>query len=133
MAVANRVVEDNVKRSDPQWRRNAKGKFFRLADIDPPADMPEGGGVYVIWHGGVKPQWIVVGHNRNLRDHVEKIKKDQEVRSYEVNGGVFVTWSPIIENHRDGVVNYLIQVLKPVKSSVTRDANAKPIAVYIPG
>ena len=36
MAVASRVVEDNVKRSDPQWRRNAKGKFFRLADIEPP-------------------------------------------------------------------------------------------------
>ena len=81
----------------------------------------------------MKPQWIVCGQTRNLREHIEKVKKDQDVRSYEVNGGVFVTWSPIVENHRDGVVNYLIQVLKPLKTSVTRDTNAKAIAVYIPG
>ncbi len=123
------------KPADPKWVRTASGRFFRLAKLDPESEgLTDKGGVYVVWHGGMRPRWLVVGHSNNLARTFHDLGEESELLAYEVNGGIWLTWSPILGEFRAGVVAYLAASLKPLLSlGGTPDRNAKPIAVMAPG
>jgi len=119
---------------DPGWVRNRQGKFYRLMSLDTDAVGLNGlSGVYVIWHSGVKPQWVYVGASDNLGHAIERAAHDDDISSYEVNGGLFVTWSPILKERQNGVVRYLSEVMRP---AIDNPAAAKiddgPINVIVP-
>lgn len=122
---------------DPKWARSPSGRFHRLLsiglDIKPLSGV---GGVYVIWHQGVKPGWVHVGATTDLGRALADARDDPEVLSFESRGGLYVTWSPVVADFRTGVAAYLQSAMSPV---IDRDLpadtalrKAEPIPVKMP-
>ena len=122
------------KAQDIKWRQSARGEFYRLMMME--QDEREAarglGGVLVLWHGGVSPAWIYAGQTEDMADTLMSLKRNRDVRQYEVNGGISVTWSPIVPEFRDGVVHYLSMHTKPIIEA-DYDEDQDPIPVLLPG
>jgi len=119
---------------DPNWARTPKGRFNNLITFDPAQAGLDGlSGVFVVWHGGVKPHWVYVGRSDNLASAIDSILDNEDVLSYHRRGGLFVTWSTINKGYQDGVVRYLNQTMKPNVENTDIDETVKPVAVTVPG
>jgi hypothetical protein len=102
-----------TKAIDPKWAKSAKGSFNRLLHFDPDeANIRGVGGVYIIWHGGVKTAWVYADASPDLARSINEAADNEEITEYEVNGRLFVSWSPVLEDYRRGVVLFLTQSLK---------------------
>ncbi|MGJ3260302.1 MAG: hypothetical protein ACFE0S_11945 [Rhodospirillales bacterium] len=119
---------------DLDWARNKRGKFHRLTMLDTMAERLNGlSGVYVIWHSGVKPQWVYVGASNNLGHAIDRAAEDDDIASYEVNGGLYVTWSPILKERQGGVLKFLHDAMRPaVENPAVKSIQDGPINVVVP-
>ena len=119
---------------DPNWARSASGRFHRLVRLDPEAEGLSGlGGVYVIWHAGIRPEWVYVGHTEDLAGTFHHVGRDRDIMDYEVNGGLYVSWCLIREEYRDGVVRYLHDTLNPpVDNAAVAGMDVPPVPVIAP-
>jgi len=119
---------------DPQWTRNETGRYYRLVHLDPEAQGLSGiGGVYLVWHGGVRPRWVYAGASDDLAVALHGLGSFSDVMLYEVNGGLFVTWSRVRREFRQGVLAYLIRSLRPlVRNRHTPADDVKPVKVAVP-
>lgn len=123
---------------DPKWVRAPNGAFHQLLDLDPDDAGIRGlGGVYVVWHGGIRPQWLFVGESPSLGRAIDAAADDPDITQYRMNGGLFVSWSNVKEEFRRGVVLYLIRALKPLvpnpRAPTEESEYTKPIPVLVPG
>ena len=101
MATANTAKKKGTA-ADPKWGRNAGGQFYRLSFIEPDKEGLDGvGGIFVAWHAGVKPRWIAVDRSRDLAASIIALADDEEIRQYQVHGGVYATWALIRDAHQD--------------------------------
>ena len=122
-------------RTDPKWARSRKGNFHRLTYLRPETEGLDGAsGIYVVWHGGLKPEWITVGKSTNLTRDLDSLSDNEDIEYYEKRGGVFVTWSLIRAEFQDGVLKYLIDTLD-LQEPPTKLPGKKvePIPVFPPG
>ncbi len=119
---------------DPEWARNKRGKFHRLAHLDTVAEGLNGfSGVYVIWHSGVKPAWVYIGASDNLANAIDDAAENDDIFSYEVNGGLYVTWSPILKERQGGVLKYLADAMRPaVENPAIKSIKDGPVNVKVP-
>lgn len=119
---------------DPEWVRNRNGKFHRLIHLDTVVEgLTNLGGVFVIWHSGVKPNWVFVDKATDLASAIDAALDNQEIMDYEKHGGLFVTWSPIKPEFRGGVLRYLHDNMKPeVQNSGAAGLKDDPIPVKQP-
>ena len=119
---------------DPEWARNRKGKFSRLSHLDPAAEGINGlGGVYVIWHSGVKPGWVYVGRSDDIGAALQDALENEDIMEYERNGGLYVTWSPVLKRSQNGVLRFLHEGMKPkVPNPIVGDIKDGPINVLAP-
>lgn len=132
---ALKILKRPRQASDPKWMRTTSGRFHRLARLDPDElGLSRVGGVYVVWHAGIRPQWLYVGRTDDLAATFRHLAKDGDVADYEVHGGVYVTWSLIRSRFRSGVVRYLNETLEPLipNPNVARD-RSEPVPVLLPG
>lgn len=98
---------------DPGWAQTPEGGFFPLLEMDPEEIGLSGvGGVFLIWHGGMRPEWVFAGHDKNLASALHLAGNNREINYFEKNGGLFVSWAPVKEPYRPGVVKYLEQSFK---------------------
>ncbi len=120
---------------DPVWARNRNGKFFRLIHFDPVVEGLRGvGGVFLIWHSGVKPKWVHVGMTTELAGAIDAAKDNEDIMEYEINGGLFITWSTIKPEFRPGVLRYLHENMDTaVPNPAVKGITAEPIKVQQPG
>ncbi len=103
-----------TKAIDPKWAKNAKGSFNRLLYFEPDeANIRGVGGVYIIWHGGVKPAWVYVAETPDLARSIGEAQDNDDITDYEINGSLYVSWSPVLADYRRGVLLFLTQSLKP--------------------
>lgn len=114
------------------WVRNRNGNFSKLVTLNTTKSGVVGGGVFVIWHSGVKPHWVTVGHSDDLAKDIDALRDDPEVLLYDTRGGLFVSWALIKSEYRAGIVKYLNETMEPL---VPRGGNEKvaPIPVLAPG
>lgn len=119
---------------DPQWVRNPKGSFYRFNTFDPESAGLRGiGGVYVVWHSGMKPRWVAVGQADDLAKALDALFDDEDVMSHSVHG-LYVTWAPIKAEYRAGVVKFLAEAMSPaVPPPVPKDSKIEPVPVLTPG
>ena len=96
-------------------------------------DLKNIGGVYVVWHRGEQPAWVYVGQSTSLADTFEELLKNDQVMQFHKRGGLYVTWSQILDQYRDGVTRYLVETLQPVSGNDSYRKNANSIPVMIPG
>lgn len=116
------------------WVRNKRGKFHRLTHLDTTSEGLRGkSGIYIIWHSGVKPGWVFVGKASNLASALDEAQDNDDIGEYEINGGLYVTWSSIVDQHQDGVLRFLHESMKPkVSNPQVRSIEDGPISVTIP-
>lgn len=93
---------------DPNWVHTPEGTFLPFLSLDPEElGLNSVGGVYLIWHGGVRPEWVYAGHSRDLAAAFHHAGSNADITSFEKNGGLFVAWAPVKEAYRPGVVKYI--------------------------
>ncbi|MCC9620738.1 hypothetical protein LPB41_03455 [Thalassospira sp. MA62] len=121
------------KAQDIKWRKSPRGDFYRLFMIDDPKmlGLDGVGGVYLLWHGGIKPSWLVAGATDDLGYSFGELMRDPEIREYDGRGGVFMTWSPIKEYFREGVVHFISKHTNP-EFECDFDSSEDPIPVLLP-
>jgi len=126
-------AESQVKFShpvDPNWVRTPEGKFLPLLSLDPEElGLSNVGGVYLVWHAGVKPEWVYTGHTNDLAAALHHAGNNPEINYYERNGGLFVAWAPVKEPYRPGVVKYIQENFHTV---VENPSDFKDTTVPIP-
>lgn len=74
------------KAQDIKWRKSPRGDYYRLFMLDDINDLGLNGtgGVYLLWHGGLKPSWLVAGATEDLgtasrNSHVTRISANMMV------------------------------------------------------
>ena len=119
---------------DPNWATSARGRFHRLIRLDPEAEgLSRLGGVYVVWHAGVRPEWVFVGHTEDLADTFHHVGRNSDIMEFEINGGLYVSWCLIREEYRDGVVRHLHDTLKPLVDNVAISGmDVAPVPIIAP-
>jgi len=125
-----------TKPSNPKWVTTAKGGFHQLMRIDPDElNLRDVGGVYVIWHGGTKPEWLYVGESPSIARAIDQALDMDEITEYESMGRVYVTWSPIQQDFRRGVLLYLAQSMKPLihNPRTPKEGSVELVPVLAPG
>jgi len=125
---------------DIKWVRNVKGRFHNMMKLDVVVEgLRDKGGVYVIWHGGSKPEWLYVGFSSDLGRQIDPLIDDPRFEDYMDRSGVYVTWAIVSESYRHGIVRYLTEKLEPKIENPAAGPLCKgpdrvvPIAVYTPG
>lgn len=120
---------------DPGWARTARGNFVNLLSLDPEeAGLGGKGGVYLIWHGGIRPEWVYVGYSDDLAKALHEAGNNREITYFEEMGGLFVTWAFVLDDYRPGVVRFLqenLPTVVPSGSSFNDDTVSVP--VFSPG
>lgn len=120
---------------DVAWVKSAKNRYFKFLNLEPDEMGLENiSAVYVLWHQGVRPQWVYVGQTEDLGRTLQELRRDTEIVDYDKHGGLFVTWSMIKPEFQPGVLRYLHQVLRPVVVNPDIPGEEEePIPVLLPG
>ena len=93
---------------DIAWVRSPRNQYYNFLNLDPEEMGLKGAsGVYVIWHAGLRPEWLTIGHTDNLAQTFEELGGVDEILEYDRYGNLFVTWSEIRPEFQEGVVKYL--------------------------
>lgn len=111
------------KPSDPKWHKRQK-----LMDIDPEElGLGKVPGILAIWHTGVKPGWIYIGHTNDLAGEIHKRGNDPEVLEHDGRGTMFCSWCRLKPKFIQGAAIYLNMILKPYIYSTEAPAPDTPI------
>ena len=122
--------------ADPQWVRSPKGGFYQLLRMDPDElKLWEVGGVYVIWHGGNKPEWVYIGESPSIGRALDQAIDMDEITQYDSMGRLFVTWSPIVLDLRRGALLYLAQTMNPLIENprTPKEGSVTLVPIIAPG
>jgi hypothetical protein len=111
------------------WGKCTGGNWCELNKVDLSAQTFDGGGVYIIWHGGAKPKVVYVGQAKLFRDRLSDHRQDRRIQVY-ADRGMYVTWAVIEAAMRAGVEAYLTDKYGPLVGE--RRPAATPIPVNSP-
>lgn len=118
---------------DIEWQRDERGYYYRLLRLRPgEAGLARVGGVYVLWSRGVHPKWIYVGATGDLGAAIGQARDTPEILAFEGRGSVYVSWSQIKPEYRDGVALYLRNTLTPEIGKVFPTDHLQTDAVAVP-
>lgn len=116
------------------WARNKNGNFFKFVTLRAERAGIAGGGIFVLWHSGVKPRWVMVGASTDLAKDIGKLLDDEELLEYNVHGGLFVSWAPVRPEYHAGVIKFLRESMKPlIDRGPPSPEDVEPIPVTAPG
>jgi GIY-YIG catalytic domain len=89
----------------------------------------DSGGVYIIWHAGLKPRVVYVGQAKVFRDRLADHRTDRYIQAY-AKQQLYVTWAKVNPNQQDGVEVYLASKYSSLVGK--RYPTATPITVNSP-
>ena len=116
------------------WARNKNGKFNKFVTLDVARAGIPNIGVYVLWHSGSKPEWVMVGASSDLAKTIGNLHDDPELLEYNAQGGLFISWAPVLTEYHPGVIKYLRESMDPlIDRNPPSPANLEPIPVTAPG
>ncbi len=111
------------------WNRCESHIWCKLNEVDlNNSHFDNMAGVYVIWHGGNNPKTVRVGQGL-IKDRIAAHRVGHEVQAYKQHG-LFVTWTTVPWNSRNGVEAFLAQNFDPIVGE--RFPNVTPIPVNLP-
>ncbi len=112
-----------------EWEKCKAGTWCILLQLDlEHKHFDEMEGVYVIWYGDPNPVALRVGHGY-IRNCLANERNDKDVLVYQQDE-IYVTWGKVGRKFCDGIVRYIVDVLKPKLESSSPDV--EPIEVNIP-
>lgn len=122
-----------TKTVDPGWVHTPDGGFFSFLDIDPEELGLSGvGGVYMIWHAGIHPEWVFAGHSEDLAAALHNAGDNVDITNYEKNGGLIVAWAPVLGPYRPGVVKYIEQAFHTLITNPSAYSSKTHLVPVIP-
>ena len=89
------------------------GNYPRLLSFEARA-LSGRAGLYLLWHLGVRPQWLRAGYSNDLGAAVAQLAADPEVAAFAAHDGPFFAWSFCPPARAPGLINDLINRLHPV-------------------
>lgn len=75
--------------------------------------LVEKSGVFVLWHRGVRPQWVFAGVAHDVAAALAAARVDSDIEKYALNDGVYVSWALLPLEECPGVVLYLRNQMQP--------------------
>ena len=88
--------------------------YPNIAAFDPAAENLVGkSGVYVLWHLGVRPQWLRVGVSANLGATLTVRAQEPWVIAHGNNRGVYIVWALMPLEQSMGMARFLVDKLQP--------------------
>jgi hypothetical protein len=111
----------------------AGGNYPRLLHFES-RDLSGRAGLYLLWHLGVRPQWLRVGYSADLGAAVRVLAATPEIVDFASNDGPFLSWSLCTAESAPGLVNFLMGRLKPVlhHQALACDLAIDPAAPAVP-
>jgi len=108
------LLGDMLKAKEAAFWHPVGQLYPRLLDFDPlAAGLVGKSGLYVVWHLGVRPQWLRVGATRDLGASVNELKCATWVVRHQSNAGIFVAWAMPEFVQCAGFARFLAETLKP--------------------
>lgn len=111
------------------WGKCTGGTWCPLETVDLAHNVFDGGGVYLIWHGGPEPRVVYVGQATVMRDRLAAHRSDERILAYR-SSGLYVTWTVLGAAERDAVEAYLAGRYAPLIGD--RHPDVTPTAVNSP-
>ncbi len=120
---------------DVHWVTSPKGQYYNFLNLEiEDIGLSDAGGIFVIWLGGRWPEWLFIGRSDDLEISLGDLQSNRDILRYSREGHLYVTWAEIREEFRDGVVQYLNQIIPPTLPNPNPpDEDEPPIAVFPPG
>jgi hypothetical protein len=97
---------------NPSWHRGRGFKYARLLTYNPETAQHKAG-IFAVWHMGVQPEWVLIGHSTDISTAITDIKNSDDVMYYDVHGGLYISWAEMAAEYRDGAVLHLNEKLRP--------------------
>lgn len=137
--ISGKLSETFAGQGRGPWQPEA-GPYPRLMLMDEDAlqSLAEVGGLYALWHRGVRPQWIYAGHAEDLSEALSVARDHADIHLYDLNEGVYVTWAEWPADQRAGAVVYLRSVMEPAGGFDALDAlgpiadDTPPLSIPLP-
>ncbi len=113
------------------------GRYPRLLSFDP-RPLAGRSGLYLLWHLGVRPQWLRAGFAKDLGAAAAHLSKTPEIAAFIPHDGPFLTWAFCAADAAPGLVNFLGSRLNPVLQDLVLvcdmivDPAATPVACALP-
>jgi hypothetical protein len=95
-----------------QWQPESK-PYPRVLDMNTEA-VKGRGGLYAVWHLGVRPQWLRVGATADLGGSFAMLKTAPWIVLHENNAGVFAAFAFAPPAAAAGMARFLADTLRPV-------------------
>jgi len=108
---AGALASARVKGETMAWRP-AGGIYPRLLHFDFHA-LTGVAGLYLLWHLGVRPQWLRAGYSTDLGAAVRLLAATPPLVDFAPHDGPFLSWSYCHAEGAPGLVNFLTEHLKP--------------------
>lgn len=103
-----------LKGKAPAWHPG-EGAYPSLFALGVHAQAVKGkGGVYAVWHLGVRPQWLRIAAGDDLLVCLNAVAQALDVSPFRGNGGIFAAWAFVDAPRRPGIVVHLRARLAPV-------------------
>ncbi len=120
---------------DPNWAEHPDGGFHSFTEMDPEElGLKKASGVFVLWHGGLRPEWVYVARSDNISKALYALADNDDIMSYDQPNKLSVTWALVRREYQDGVIKYLTTMLDPLVDNPTDvKSDVKPIPVLPPG
>lgn len=118
------------------WQPDS-ARYPRLLSFDP-QPLVGRSGLYLLWHLGVRPQWLRAGSAKDLGAAAGHLCKTPEVAAFIPHDGPFLSWAFCALDAAPGLVNFLAARLNPALQDLVLvcdmivDPAAAPVACALP-
>lgn len=98
----------------PLWQP-ASELYPRLIDFDAAAmDLIAVSGMAIVWHLGIRPQWLRVIASCDLAASVAAAKVAPAILGFQPNGGLYVAWARAPVPRATGLAAHLVAIVRPM-------------------
>ena len=120
------------KTPDDSWHP-ADGVYPSLFDLGAhAAALDAKGGIYALWHLGVRPQWLWIGAGADLRECLIDAAGALASSPLRGNGGIYAAWAFMAAPRWPGVVHHLRGRLEPIVQDIILPGDALWETVPVP-
>lgn len=104
--------------------------YPRLSGFDAAAaGLADAPGLCVIWHLGVRPQWLKVAASRNLAATIAAAATAAPIVAFQPNGGLYLAWVCCAAPRAAAIAAHLVGALSPRWRACDLPGELPPAAV----
>lgn len=110
--IAGAVIAPQAPDAPVAWQP-AAGNYPRLLSCEA-RPLSGRAGIYLLWHLGVRPQWLRAGFSNDLGAAVAQLAGEPDIAAFAAHDGPFFAWCFCPQGRAPGLINDLVNRLHPV-------------------